>query len=127
VSQKVATGSSIDPVAPSILTLPAHGAVLHGCTIGPGCLVGMNATVLNGAVIGNDSLIAAGALVLEGAAVPPRSLVAGVPGRVRREVTDAEIASSHANAEHYRRLRSVHAEANSAARTVDRERPEPCL
>ncbi len=78
-----------------------HGAVVHGCTIEDGCLIGMNATVLTGAVVGRDSLVAAGSVVLEGAVIPPRSLVAGVPGKVRRELTDEEIAALHGNAARY--------------------------
>ena len=68
-----------------------HAAVVHGCTVEDNCLIGMNATVLNGAVIGTGSLVAAGAVVLEGMVVPPRSLVAGVPAKVRRELTEEEI------------------------------------
>jgi carbonic anhydrase/acetyltransferase-like protein (isoleucine patch superfamily) len=67
-----------------------HNAILHGCTIGDEVLVGMGATVLNGAVIGAGSLIAANALIPEGAQIPPGSLVAGVPGKVRRELSPAE-------------------------------------
>jgi carbonic anhydrase/acetyltransferase-like protein (isoleucine patch superfamily) len=67
-----------------------HNAILHGCTIGDDVLVGMGATVLNGAVIGAGSLIAANALIPEGARIPPGSLVAGVPGKVRRELSAAE-------------------------------------
>lgn len=78
-----------------------HGAVLHGCTIGDDSLIGMNSTVLNGAVIGTNCLIAAGAVVLEGAIVPDGSLVAGVPGRVRRELTEDEREGIRANARHY--------------------------
>ena len=78
-----------------------HGAVVHGCTIEDGCLIGMNATVLTGAVVGRDSLVAAGSVVLEGASIPPRSLVAGVPGKVRRALTDEEIAGMHGNAARY--------------------------
>jgi len=78
-----------------------HTAVLHGCTIEDNVLVGMHATIMNGAVIGTDSLVAAGALVTEGTIVPPRSLVAGVPAKVRRELTDAEVESIRANAAHY--------------------------
>jgi carbonic anhydrase/acetyltransferase-like protein (isoleucine patch superfamily) len=69
-----------------------HRAVLHGCTVGDGALVGMGAVVMNGAAIGALSLVAAGAVVLEGTQVPPRSLVAGVPATVRRELTDDEVA-----------------------------------
>lgn len=78
-----------------------HGAVVHGCVVEDGCLIGMNATVLNGAVIGAQSLVAAGALVLEGTVVPPRSLVAGVPAKVRRELSDEEVAGLHGNAARY--------------------------
>ncbi|MFF2372702.1 gamma carbonic anhydrase family protein [Agromyces sp. NPDC058110] len=78
-----------------------HGAVLHGCTVEDDCLIGMNATVLNGAVIGAGSLVAAGAVVLEGTVVPPGSLVAGVPAKVRRELTDDERAGIRRNAESY--------------------------
>jgi carbonic anhydrase/acetyltransferase-like protein (isoleucine patch superfamily) len=78
-----------------------HSAVLHGCTIEDDVLVGMHATIMNGAVIGTGSLIAAGALVTEGTVIPPRSLVAGVPAKVRRELTDAEVDGIRRNAQHY--------------------------
>ena len=78
-----------------------HSAVLHGCTIEDDCLIGMSATVLNGAVIGAGSLVAAGAVVLEGTVVPPGSLVAGVPAKVRRELTDDERAGIRHNAAAY--------------------------
>ncbi|WP_166983769.1 gamma carbonic anhydrase family protein [Paramicrobacterium fandaimingii] len=78
-----------------------HNAVVHGCTIGDTVLVGMGAVVLSGAVIGDEVLIAGGAVVLGGTVVPSGSLVAGVPAKVRRELTDDEIASIRANAEHY--------------------------
>jgi carbonic anhydrase/acetyltransferase-like protein (isoleucine patch superfamily) len=89
-----------------------HGAVLHGCSVEDDVLIGMNATVLNGAVIGAGSLIAAGTVVLEATVVPPRSLVAGVPGKVRRELTDAELAAIRTNAAVY----LEHSEAHRAAR-----------
>lgn len=85
-----------------------HAAVVHGCTIGDDCLVGMNATVLSRAVVGSESLIAAGTVVLEGTVIPPRSLVAGVPGKVRRELTDDEIAAIRHNATHYQELSALH-------------------
>ncbi|MET0590505.1 MAG: gamma carbonic anhydrase family protein [Naasia sp.] len=88
-----------------------HSAVVHGCTIEDDCLVGMNATVLNGAVIGTGSLIAAGAVVLEGTVIPPRSLVAGVPGKVRRQLTDDEVAGVRRNAENYVTLTAKHCES----------------
>jgi carbonic anhydrase/acetyltransferase-like protein (isoleucine patch superfamily) len=88
-----------------------HGAVLHGTTIEDGVLIGMNATVLNGSVIGAGSLLAAGTVVLEGTVVPPGSLVAGVPGRVRRALTEEERAGIAANARRYRDIAALHAEA----------------
>lgn len=67
-----------------------HGAIIHGSTVEADSLIGMRAVVLNGASIGSGSLVAAGAVVREGMCVPPGSLVAGVPAKVRREVSDAE-------------------------------------
>ncbi|NYF11265.1 carbonic anhydrase/acetyltransferase-like protein (isoleucine patch superfamily) [Leifsonia sp. AK011] len=90
-----------------------HGAILHGCTVEDDCLIGMGATVLNGAVIGAGSLVAAGAVVLEGTVVPPGSLVAGVPGKVRRELSEEERAGIRSNAKHYLELAAAHREANS--------------
>lgn len=92
-----------------------HGAVVHGCRIEDGCLIGMNATVLNGAVIGADSLVAAGAVVLEGTIVPPRSLVAGVPAKVRRELSDEEVAGLHGNSERYVERAAVYASESATA------------
>ncbi|MHA7155788.1 gamma carbonic anhydrase family protein [Arthrobacter sp. TMN-50] len=85
-----------------------HTAVVHGCTIGDDCLIGMSATIMNGAVIGAGSLVAAGALVLEGMQVPPRSLVAGVPAKVRRELTDSEFDKVKQNAASYQELARSH-------------------
>ena len=85
-----------------------HGAVVHGATVGDHVLIGMSATVMNGAVIGDESMIAAGALVTEGTQVPPRSLVAGVPGKVRRELSDAEVEKLHENARIYEEHRDLH-------------------
>lgn len=69
-----------------------HNAVVHGCTVEDGVLIGMGSTVLNGAVIGKGSVVAAGALVLEGAVVPPNSLVAGVPAKVKKTFAPEEVA-----------------------------------
>ena len=85
-----------------------HSAVLHGCTIEDDCLIGMSATVLNGAVVGAGSLVAAGAVVLEGSVIPPGSLVAGVPGKVRRLVSDEELDRIQRNARHYVELSRMH-------------------
>ena len=78
-----------------------HGAIVHGCTIEDRCLIGMGAVLLNGATVGHDSIVAAGTLLVEGAQIPPRSLVMGSPGKVRRSVTDAEIADIQMYANRY--------------------------
>jgi gamma-carbonic anhydrase len=69
-----------------------HGVVAHGCTIERRALIGMGSRVLDGAIVGELALVGAGALVPEGMHVPPRTLVIGVPARVKRELTRAEIA-----------------------------------
>ncbi len=78
-----------------------HKAMLHGCTIGDGSLIGMGATVLNGAVIGKGCLIGAGALVTEGKVIPDGSLVMGAPGKVVRELDAAAQAGLIQSATHY--------------------------
>ena len=93
-----------DPGSPAIIgagVSVGHGAVVHGCRIEDGCLIGMNATVLNRAVVGAESLVAAGSVVLEDTVIPPRSLVAGVPAKVRRALTDDEVAAMKVNADTY--------------------------
>ena len=69
-----------------------HAAMLHGCTIGDGTLIGMKACVLNRAVIGKYCLIGANSLIPEGKEIPDRSLVVGSPGRILRTLTDEEVA-----------------------------------
>lgn len=86
-----------------------HRAVLHGATIGDGCLVGIGAVLLNGTVLGEGSIVAAGAVLLEGTVVPPRSLVVGTPGKVRRSLDDTEVGEILANAADYVRLAARHA------------------
>jgi carbonic anhydrase/acetyltransferase-like protein (isoleucine patch superfamily) len=78
-----------------------HGAVLHGCTIENDCLIGMGAILLNGAQVGAGSIVAAGTLVVEGMKVPPKSLVMGSPGKVKRLLTQAEIADIRTYADRY--------------------------
>jgi carbonic anhydrase/acetyltransferase-like protein (isoleucine patch superfamily) len=70
-----------------------HAAMLHGTTVGDGTLVGMRASLLSHSVIGRGSLIAAGAVVLEGFEIGDRALAAGVPAKVRRELTEEESAA----------------------------------
>jgi carbonic anhydrase/acetyltransferase-like protein (isoleucine patch superfamily) len=78
-----------------------HAAVIHGCTVEDRCLIGMGTILLNGARIGTGSIVAAGTLVVEGMEVPPRSLVMGSPGRVKRALTDEEIAGIQTLADRY--------------------------
>lgn len=85
-----------------------HNAVLHGCTVEDNSLVGMGAVVLNGAVVGSGSLIAAGAVVPQGAVIPPGSMVAGVPGKVRRQLSEDEINGIRHNALVYQELVKRH-------------------
>jgi carbonic anhydrase/acetyltransferase-like protein (isoleucine patch superfamily) len=82
-----------------------HGALIHGCTIKDRVLIGMGAIVLNGAVVGEDSIVAAGTLVTEGTVIPPRSMVMGSPGKVRRPLTDADVASILVYSRNYVRYR----------------------
>jgi carbonic anhydrase/acetyltransferase-like protein (isoleucine patch superfamily) len=78
-----------------------HGAILHGCTVGDRCLIGMGSILLDNAVIGEGSLVAAGSLVPPRMVVPPRSLVRGNPAKVLREVTEDEGRLGILGAEHY--------------------------
>ncbi|MEU9342531.1 gamma carbonic anhydrase family protein [Streptomyces sp. NPDC048278] len=85
-----------------------HNAVVHGATVEDDCLIGMGATVLNGAVIGAGSLVAAQALVPQGMVVPPGSLVAGVPAKVRRELSREEREGVTLNGTFYAELAVAH-------------------
>ena len=85
-----------------------HGAVIHACTIEDECLIGMNATVLDGARIGKQSIVAAGAVVPVGTQVPDGSLVAGVPGRIKRTLTDSQRSSLAGWAEKYLEVSKAH-------------------
>ena len=78
-----------------------HQAILHGCTVGDGALIGMGAKVLNGAVIGERCLVGAGALVTEGKSFEPGLLIVGSPARVVRALSEAELAALALSAAHY--------------------------
>jgi len=79
-----------------------HQAMLHGCTIGDGSLIGIKAVVLNGAVIGRNCLIGANSLVPEGKQIPDNSLVLGSPGKVVRQISPEQLAYMQHAAENYR-------------------------
>ena len=80
-----------------------HQAMLHGCTIGDGTLIGIQAVIMNGAVIGKDCLVGAGALIPEGKSYGDRKLIVGAPAKVIRELSDADIAKMHRAAAGYMR------------------------
>ncbi|MCQ9615599.1 gamma carbonic anhydrase family protein [Paenalcaligenes niemegkensis] len=88
-----------------------HQAMLHGCTIEDGALIGIQAVVLNGAVIGRNSLVGAGALVTEGKVFPERSLIIGSPAKAVRTLSDDELAKLHSNASNYQQ-RAAHFKTN---------------
>jgi carbonic anhydrase/acetyltransferase-like protein (isoleucine patch superfamily) len=82
-----------------------HGAIVHGCTIANRCLIGMGAILLNGVTVGEDSIVAAGSLLPEGSSVPPRSLVMGSPAKVKRSLSEPEVALVLSYAQNYVRYR----------------------
>ncbi len=93
-----------DPGCPMVVgknVTVGHNAMLHGCTIGDGSLVGINAVVLNGAKVGKGCLIGANALVTEGMEIPDGSLVLGSPAKIKSSLSaEAQLALNH-NADHY--------------------------
>jgi carbonic anhydrase/acetyltransferase-like protein (isoleucine patch superfamily) len=94
----------VDPGCPLVLgtrVTVGHQATLHGCTIGDGSLVGLQAVILNRAAIGRECLVAAGAVVTEGKAFPDRSLIVGAPAKVLRALADADVAMLSTGADVY--------------------------
>lgn len=94
----------VDGDAPCVLgadVTVGHLALVHGATVGDGSLIGMQSALLSGSEVGAGSLVAAGAVVLEGQSVAPRSLAAGVPAKVRRELSEEESAAFLPHAAHY--------------------------
>jgi carbonic anhydrase/acetyltransferase-like protein (isoleucine patch superfamily) len=83
-----------------------HAVILHACTLGRRCLVGMGAILMDRVVVGDESIIGAGALVTGGTVVPPRTLWVGRPARQRRVLTDAEVAFLAESAAHYVALKN---------------------
>ena len=93
-----------EPALPTVIgdgVTVGHGAILHGCTVEDGVLIGMGAILLNGCVIGKNSLVAAGALVTQNTVIPPESLVVGSPARVLRPLRPEEKEHNAGNAEIY--------------------------
>ena len=85
-----------------------HGAILHACTIGDRCLVGMGAIVMDGAVLEPDSMVAGGAVVTPGKIVPSATLWRGNPARQARDLTASEISNQAYSARHYVRLKDLY-------------------
>jgi phenylacetic acid degradation protein len=81
-----------------------HSAVLHGCTVRKGALVGINAVVMDDVVVGEQSLVGAASFVRSGFVVPPRTLVMGAPAKVVRELTEQEIAWKAVGTKEYQEL-----------------------
>lgn len=105
-----------------------HGAVLHGCVVRRGALVGMNAVVMDEAEIGEGAFVAACAFVKAGFKVPPRMLAAGMPARLIRELTDAELAWKAAGTVQYQDLaRRCHASLREVAPLPAAEAGRPRL
>ena len=101
-----------DPHAPLIIgdrVTVGHQAILHGCTVGAGALIGMGARVLNGAIIGERCIIGAGALVPEGKVFEAGYLLVGAPARIVRALTDAELQMLEASALHYAEKAALYA------------------
>lgn len=78
-----------------------HGVILHGVEVGDYALIGMGAVLLSGCRVGEYCIVGAGAVVPENVVIPPRSLVLGVPGRIKRQVTEAEMEENRWRARHY--------------------------
>jgi len=93
-----------DPAIIGADVVVGHRAVIHGCRIEDGVLVGIQATILDGALIGQGSVVAAGAVVTAGMQVPARSLVLGVPAKVKRTLSEADEAFHRELAAKYTRL-----------------------
>ena len=94
----------IDPGLPLVVgrdCTVGHMVMLHGCTIGEGCLIGIKSVVMNGARIGKNCLVGAGSLVTEGKEFPDRSLILGTPAKVVRQLTDDEVQGVLRSARHY--------------------------
>ena len=101
----------VDPGVPMTIgrrVTVAHQVMLHGCTIGDGCLIGIQAIVLNHAVIGELSLVAAGSIVTERKSFPPRSLIMGAPAKVVRELTEEDLAMMGHGADTYIKRRGLY-------------------
>lgn len=108
IQDKAIVHSDVD--CPTILgkeVTVGHGAILHGCTVGDHCTIGMGAILLNGCTVGEGSIIGAGALVTQGTVIPSGVLALGSPAKVVRSLTPAEREGIVQSASHYQNLASL--------------------
>ena len=111
----------VDPDAPCRIgdeVTIGHGAIVHGTTVGDRCLIGMGAIILSRSELGEEVLVAAGAVVPEAARIPSGVLVAGVPGKVKRVLDDANRERLALGAEHYDEHRERYLETLEPAKGV---------
>lgn len=88
-----------------------HRVILHGCTVGDLCLIGMGAILLDGAEIGRESIVGAGSVVTPGKKFPPRSLIMGTPAKVVREVSEIQVQEMQASWRRYVELKNEYHQA----------------
>ncbi len=103
----VSRGADFPTIVEADVTV-GHRVTLHGCYVESGCLIGIGATILDGARIGANSLIAAGSLVTPDTIIPPNSFVLGAPAKVKRVLTDEEIAKIRENCRNYVTLSEIY-------------------
>jgi carbonic anhydrase/acetyltransferase-like protein (isoleucine patch superfamily) len=89
-----------------------HNVILHGCTVGDLCLIGMGAIILDGAVIGDESIVGAGAVVTGGKVFPPRSLILGSPAKAVKEISDAQVEGFRESWKRYVDLKNEYYQAS---------------
>lgn len=88
-----------------------HRVILHGCTVGDLCLIGMGAILLDGAEIGRESIVGAGSVVTPGKKFPPRSLIMGTPAKVVREISETQVQEMQASWRRYVELKNEYHQA----------------
>lgn len=102
----------VNPTVIGEYVTAGHNSLIHACEIGDRTVVGMGAIVLDGAKVGKECVIGAGSVVTQGSIIPDRSLVLGIPGKVRKEVSDDMLASFNAGTELYIELGKKHKESS---------------
>ncbi|MCE5280657.1 MAG: gamma carbonic anhydrase family protein [Deltaproteobacteria bacterium] len=85
-----------------------HRVTVHGCRVGRGAMIGIGATVLSGATIGEEAIVGAGSVVTEGATIPPRTLALGTPAKVKRELSEEDLARIRQTRESYQELMKIY-------------------